>query len=45
MGWSARYRSRISQDKPQVGEAWYVPGFGKNGSHNIGATFQITFAL
>ena len=45
MGWSARYRSRISQDKPQVGEAWYVPGFGKNGSHNIGATFQITFSL
>lgn len=45
IGWSARYRRRLHQSVPEVGQAWYVPGFGKNDSHNFGATFNIIFDI
>ena len=41
LGWSVRYRGRITQKSDDIGEAWYVPGFGKSGSSRIGATFNI----
>lgn len=45
IGWTARYRRRISQTKDDIGQAWYIPGFGKNDSHNFGATFNIIFDI
>ena len=41
LGWSVRYRGRISQKSGDIGEAWYVPGFGKNGSSKLGITFNV----
>ena len=45
LGWSARYKKRLSQTTSSIGQAWYVPGFGKNNSHNLGATFNIIFDI
>lgn len=42
LGWSLRYRSRLSFDDGDLGNSWYVPGFGKTGSSNIGGTFNVT---
>ena len=41
LGWSVRYRSRLSHDDGALGNTWYVPGFGKSGSSNIGGTFNV----
>lgn len=45
IGWSARYKMRLSQKAPDIGAAWYVPGFGKNDTHNFGATFNLIFDI
>ena len=45
LGWIARYRGRIHQSHPEVGEPWYVPGFGKKGSSRLGITFNVIFEL
>ena len=45
LGWIARYRGRIHQSLPDVGEPWYVPGFGKKGSSRLGITFNVIFEL
>ncbi len=45
LGWSARYKRRLRQSTSSIGQAWYVPGFGKNNSHNLGATFNIIFDI
>jgi hypothetical protein len=45
IGWSARYKMRLSQKTPDIGAAWYVPGFGKNDTHNFGATFNLIFDI
>lgn len=42
LGWSLRYRSRISYNDGPLGNSWYVPGFGKTGSSNIGGTFNVS---
>lgn len=42
LGWSLRYRSRVSYDDGALGNSWYVPGYGKTGGSNIGGTFNIT---
>ena len=41
LGWSVRYRSRIAYNDGELGNSWYVPGFGKSGGSNIGGTFNI----
>lgn len=41
LGWSVRYRRRIAHDDGQIGNTWYVPGYGKQGSNNLGATFNV----
>lgn len=41
MGWSVRYRTRITNKQGEMGAPWYVPGFGKNGSTRLAATFHI----
>ena len=45
MGWMVRYRARLSQSHGTVGEPYYIPGFGRNGSSRIGATFNLSFEL
>ncbi len=45
MGWSLRYRMRLSQKESDIGQAWYVPGFGKNDTHNFGGTFNLIFDI
>lgn len=45
LGWSVRYRTRLSQSYGTVGEPYYIPGFGRNGNSRIGATFNLSFEL
>ena len=35
MGWSVRYKRRLSITANENAEAWYVPGFGKNGEKHV----------
>lgn len=45
LGWSARYKNRISGKSDSIGEPWYVPGFGKSGTTVIGGTFNLIFDI
>lgn len=45
LGWSIRYRLRFYNKGNTLGNAWYVPGYGKNGSHAIGGTFNLIFDI
>lgn len=45
IGWSARYKNRISKKADSIGSPWYVPGFGKSGTTVIGGTFNIVFDI
>ena len=45
LGWTVRCRFRASQHKSKVGEAWYIPGFGRNGSTRLGASFNVIFDI
>lgn len=45
LGWSVRYRRRLFYDNGNLGNAWYVPGFGKEGGSRIGATFNVILQL
>ena len=41
LGWSARYRNRLSHDDGRVGRTWYVPGYGIQDTSTLGATFNV----
>lgn len=43
MGWSVRYKRRIAHNDGDLGNTWYVPGFGKQGSSRFGGTFNIAY--
>ena len=43
MGWSVRYRCRIAHNNGELGNTWYVPGFGKQGNSRFGGTFNIAY--
>lgn len=45
LGWTARYKNRISGKSASIGEPWYVPGFGKSGTTVIGGTFNLIFDI
>lgn len=45
LGWSVRYRQRLHDSPSSYGSAWYVPGFGRNGGHCIGGTFNLIFDI
>lgn len=45
LGWSLRYRSRLSADEGVIEKAWYVPGFGKSKRTNFGGTFNIIVVI
>ena len=45
LGWSLRYRKRVSYSEGEHSKAWYVPGFGKSDNSNIMGTFHIVFVI
>lgn len=45
LGWSVRYRRRLFNDNGNIGNTWYVPGFGKQGNSRFGGTFNVIFEL
>ena len=45
LGWSVRYRKRISHNSGSMGNVWYVPGFGISGGTRLGGTFNITIDI
>lgn len=45
LGWTLRYRLRLHDTPSAIGEAWYVPGYGRNDTHAISGTFNIVFDI
>lgn len=45
MGWTIRYKRRIAHQDGEIGNTWYVPGFGINDSDNFSANFNIIFDI
>ncbi|MDR0962285.1 MAG: DUF6048 family protein [Mediterranea sp.] len=45
MGWSVRMKYRTTSSTAEFGNPWYVPGFGKYASNNLGVTYSITYQL
>lgn len=45
MGWSVRYKLRLARKMSEIGEPWYIPGYGRSGSSQLGATFNVLFEL
>lgn len=45
LGWSARYKRRVAHNDGALGNVWYVPGYGKQGSTRITGTFDIILEL
>lgn len=43
LGWSIRYKSRLSLSHPDGGEPYFIPGFGKNDGNGWGGTVNIIF--
>lgn len=41
LGWNVRYKRRLSHKDPSIGNAWYVPGYGKAGKTCWGADFNV----
>jgi hypothetical protein len=41
LGWSVRYKQRLSHNDGAIGKTWYVPGFGTWDSSDLGATFNV----
>ena len=45
MGWSFRYKRRVAHNDGDMGNTYYVPGFGKQGGSRLGGTFNVTFEI
>lgn len=45
MGFSIRYRSRLSVKKHENSEPNYIPGYGKGKSSNFGITYNLVYKL
>jgi len=43
MGWSIRYKFRLSLNCPDEGEPYFIPGFGKNDDNGFGGSFNLIF--
>lgn len=41
LGWSLRYKRRLFHTEGEIGPAWYVPGYGRNGNSCLGGTFNL----
>lgn len=45
MGWAVRMKYKISGAAGEFGNPWYVPGYGKFKSNNMGATYSLIYNL
>lgn len=45
MGWSFRYKRRLMHKDGDIGNSYYVPGFGKQGGSRLGGAFHVTFEI
>jgi len=45
LGWSLRYKRRLLHKDGDLGNTWYVPGYGKQGGSRLGGTFNVIFEL
>ena len=45
MGWSIRYKARISQEKGPNSEMWYIPGYGVNQNTCFGGTYNLVYEI
>lgn len=45
LGWTVRYRRRIGSSDSQIGDVWYIPGFGRSDKTNIGGTFNLSIGI
>lgn len=45
LGWSLRYKRRLTHKDSEIGKSWYVPGYGLAGDTRLGATFQVIIEL
>ena len=41
LGWTVRYKNRLSHDDGTIGKTWYVPGYGTQDTSNLGFTFNV----
>lgn len=41
LGWTVRYKRRLFHNEGELGQTWYVPGFGINDQDNIAANFNV----
>ena len=41
LGWDVRYKRRVAHSHGDIGNTWYVPGFGINDKENIAASFNV----
>lgn len=44
LGWTFKYHSKLHKTKSDMGEPWYIPGYGTSGS-NIAASFSVYYTL
>ena len=45
LGWSARYKLRLSHKEGEFGKTWYAPGFGINDTSDLAATFNVIIGI
>lgn len=45
MGWSIRYKARISQEKASNSQMWYIPGYGINQNTCFGGTYNLIYEI
>ena len=45
MGWSVRYKLRLSQENGPNSKMWYIPGFGINKSNGFSGTYNLIFNI
>lgn len=45
LGWSLRYKRRLIHDDGDIGNTWFVPGYGKQGGSRLGGTFNVIFEI
>lgn len=45
MGWALRMKWKISASTNEYSNPWYVPGFGKYDSSNLGITYSLIYKL
>lgn len=45
LGWSVRYKQRLSASEGPLGKSWYVPGYGETGTSAFGVLFNVSLDI